>query len=121
MYRPARSLIPALASTLAFAVTLALITGAPAALAAPAASAESAQPAKWVSRNLTFIYQGFTTQYSCDGLRDNAVTILGALGAGRQDFNVTALPCAARGCVTIAALCSACAITEAVSRTHSSS
>jgi len=89
MYHPARSLVLALALTLAI--------GAPAVFAAPTASAESAQPAKWVSRDLTFIYQGFTTQYSCDGLRDNAVTILRALGASKHDFKVKALPCASRG------------------------
>ncbi len=58
---------------------------------------EAAQPAKWVSRDVNFTYQGFTTTYSCDGLRDNAVIILTALGARKQDLNVRETPCASRG------------------------
>ena len=28
------------------------------------------QSAVWTDKELTFVYQGFTTKYSCDGLRD---------------------------------------------------
>jgi hypothetical protein len=58
---------------------------------------EATQPAKWVNRDVNFTYQGFTTTYSCDGLLDNAVIILTALGARKQDLNVKETPCASRG------------------------
>jgi hypothetical protein len=60
---------------------------------APAARAESAV---WTPRELSFVYQGFTTTYSCDGLQDKVRSILLELGA-REDLKVTETPCAQLG------------------------
>jgi len=59
---------------------------------APAAGGE----AVWTPRELLFIYHGFTTKYSCDGLRDKVRSILLQLGA-REDLTVTETPCAELG------------------------
>jgi hypothetical protein len=60
---------------------------------APPARAESAV---WTPRELSFVYQGFTTTYSCDGLRDKVRSILLELGA-RQDLKLTESPCSSFG------------------------
>jgi hypothetical protein len=44
----------------------------------------SSTPAKWTPRKLHFIFQGFTTHYSCDGLQDQMKSILQKLGAGKD-------------------------------------
>jgi hypothetical protein len=81
------------ARTAGLALTLAV--GAGVALADnPAAPS---QPAKWVSRDVDFTYQGFTSQYSCEGLRSSVVTILRAFGARKKDLQVQITPCAAVG------------------------
>lgn len=61
-----------------------LLVGSAATVAAPtdATQIASAAPAKWVPRKLKFIYQGFTSKYSCDGLQDQMKQILQQLGAG---------------------------------------
>lgn len=82
-----------LAPRLFLAIALAVSTAT--ALAADPAS--GTQPAKWVSRDLNYTYQGFTTQYTCDGLRSSVVTLLRALGARRSDLDVQITPCAALG------------------------
>ena len=48
-----------------------------------AAPQGAAADAVWASRQVTFLYQGFTTQYSCDGLRDKVRGMLSKLGARR--------------------------------------
>jgi hypothetical protein len=60
------------------AVASVLLASLPA-FAAPQAPAE----AVWASRQVTFIYQGFTTRYSCDGLREKIRSMLSKLGARR--------------------------------------
>ena len=66
-------------------------------LALPARAAESAsaeaQPAVWTQKELTFVYQGFTTRYSCDGLRDKVWSVLLDLGARKNDLKVMQLGC----------------------------
>lgn len=57
-----------------------------------AASAER-QPAVWTEKELTFVYQGFTTKYSCDGLRDKVRDVLLDLGARKKGLKVTQLGC----------------------------
>ena len=37
--------------------------------------------AVWVPRHVSFVYQGFTAHYSCDGLRDKVREMLSKLGA----------------------------------------
>jgi hypothetical protein len=59
------------------------------------ASAGAARPddsAVWVPKEFTFRYQGFTTQYSCDGLRDKMRKVLLELGA-RPDLEVSNYGC----------------------------
>jgi hypothetical protein len=60
---------------------------------APPARAESAV---WTPRELSFVYQGFTTTYSCDGLRDKVRSVLLELGA-REDLQVSESPCLSLG------------------------
>jgi hypothetical protein len=66
--------------------TLAGVGPAPAAWAA-APDADNAQLAAWTPKELRFVYQGFTTRYSCDGLREKVRSALLALGA-RKDLTV---------------------------------
>ena len=55
------------------------------------AAAQDNLSAVWVPRKVQFIYQGFTTRYSCDGLRDEIESMLSKLGA--QDLKVREVPC----------------------------
>lgn len=59
--------------------------------AAPAA--EVAVPATWQRHEIEFVYMGFTTRYSCEGLRDKMKLLLRTLGA-RPGFEVEARACA---------------------------
>lgn len=45
------------------------------------------QPAVWTPREARFVYMGFTTHYSCEGLRDKVREVLLKLGA-RKDLKV---------------------------------
>jgi hypothetical protein len=63
--------------------------------AAAAAQTGSAQPAKWVQKKLYFAYLGFTTHYSCDGLRDKVRLVLLQLGARKQGLDVHEAGCTA--------------------------
>ena len=85
MNHPARSLV------------LGLMFASGASAASVAIAADQSQPAKWVSRDVNYTYQGFTSQYSCDGLRRNVVTIMRALGARKSDLNIKITPCVAPG------------------------
>lgn len=58
-----------------------------------AAPAEDAQSAVWAQKELTFIYQGFTTRYSCDGLRDKVWGVLLDLGAEKKGLKVQEWGC----------------------------
>jgi hypothetical protein len=63
------------------------------AASAPLAAADSGEgTAVWVQKELNFRYVGFTTKYSCDGLRDKMRRILLQLGA-RDDLKVTGYGC----------------------------
>lgn len=74
---------------------LAVAVLAVAMLSAPAWSAPAAESthtrAVWVPRHIQFVYQGFTTIYSCDGLRDKIRHMLRKLGA--RDLKVREVPC----------------------------
>jgi hypothetical protein len=74
--------------TFAFSVLLALSQAS----AAWAQAADDTQSAVWVPKEFKFVYQGFTTKYSCDGLRDKMRTVLLNLGA-RKDLHVNSLGC----------------------------
>ncbi|MGC8520132.1 MAG: hypothetical protein ACP5P4_16695 [Steroidobacteraceae bacterium] len=56
-----------------------------------AASAQGGIPAVWTNRHLRFIYQGFTTYYSCGGLREEVERMLQKLGA--RDLKVNEYGC----------------------------
>ena len=58
------------------------------------APAEGVPPtwAVWTPKELRFVYLGFTSHYSCDGLRDKMRAILLQLGA-RPDLDIRAVPC----------------------------
>jgi len=64
-------------------------------LSAPLWAAESVgqTPAVWADKELSFVYQGFTTRYSCDGLRDKMRDVLLDLGADKKSLKVTQLGC----------------------------
>lgn len=59
---------------------------------APAWAAQPPQAvhAVWVSREVHFTYQGFTTHYTCRGLKDSIVHLLSRLGA--RDLRVRDCP-----------------------------
>ena len=79
-----------IASSTALLVAAALCAAAgPAARAAASAADEAAV---WVQREVNFRYVGFTTKYSCDGLRDRMRRILLQLGA-RADLKMTGYGC----------------------------
>lgn len=59
------------------------------------ALAQGGVEAVWVPRHVSFVYQGFTTHYSCDGLRGKIRDMLLKLGA--HDLNVRAFGCTRLG------------------------
>jgi hypothetical protein len=67
-----------------------------AAAAETGSEAARGESAVWTPKEVLFIYQGFTTRYSCDGLRDKVRSILLELGA-REDLKVTETPCSELG------------------------
>jgi len=77
-------------------VALLTVAGWAAAAAADTGTQAARESAVWTPRELLFIYQGFTTRYSCDGLRDKVRSILLELGA-REDLKVTATGCFSPG------------------------
>jgi hypothetical protein len=88
MSNPGRFLVPAV---------VACVLGSSAWAAEGAAEGASAsgepQSAVWTDKELTFVYQGFTTRYSCDGLRDKVRGVLLDLGAQKKDLKVMQLGC----------------------------
>jgi hypothetical protein len=61
-----------------------------------AAATEEAVQAVWKTQELRFDYVGFTTKYSCDGLRDKVESVLLLLGA-RRDLEVRPFGCSRMG------------------------
>jgi hypothetical protein len=61
---------------------------------APASAADEVSPvmAVWVQKEVNFPYQGLTSYYTCDGIRDKVRAILKHLGA-RPGFKVTVRSC----------------------------
>jgi hypothetical protein len=68
------------------AAALTLLTAIPA-----LAADQDSVSAVWVPKEVHFIYQGFTTRYSCDGLRDQVRAMLEKMGA--QDLEVREAAC----------------------------
>jgi hypothetical protein len=59
-------------------------------------ASEDVQSATWKSQKLSMNYAGFTSKYSCEGLRDSVSQVLTALGV-RRDFTVSPYPCTRPG------------------------
>jgi hypothetical protein len=59
--------------------------------------ADSGQSAVWTQKEFQFTYQGFTTKYSCDGLRDKVRQILLQFGARKEDLKVYGYGCSSSG------------------------
>jgi len=74
------------------ALAAALVLTCAAAWAGPAQTSAASEPAVWVPKVLTFTYRGFTTRYTCDGLRTKVKNYLLELGA-RPDLEVRAWGC----------------------------
>src|SRR6516162_2607514 len=73
---------------------LALALGLAAASLASAAEPTGApQPAKWTVKKLRFVYMGFTTKFSCDGLQSKVRDVLLQLGARKSDLQVHQYGC----------------------------
>lgn len=58
---------------------------------APAAPGSGEVAAVWVPKEVKFVYVGFTTKYSCDGLQDRVQRLLSQLGA--RDLKVVGYNC----------------------------
>jgi hypothetical protein len=81
-----RSLVTCIASALA-------ALGSIAVSAQPASPADNATPAVWSTKQFSFIYTGFTTKYSCEGLESQVRSVLVSLGARRDDLKVIGTGC----------------------------
>ncbi|HUN26869.1 MAG TPA: hypothetical protein VMU67_11200 [Steroidobacteraceae bacterium] len=57
------------------------------------AGATEAVPAHWVQKKINFVYQGFTTHYSCEGLASDVRHVLRELGARASDLRVHEMAC----------------------------
>ena len=76
------------------AVALGLVAGAPVWADDAAAQPPIAwKPAVWVPKEVQFTYMGFTTHYTCDGLRDTVREMLLQLGARKDDLKLYETPC----------------------------
>lgn len=80
------SLIQSISRAASVAASTVLLAAVPA-----LAVAQGDVSAVWVPRHIQFIYQGFTTRYSCDGLRDEIREMLDKLGA--KDLKVREMAC----------------------------
>lgn len=78
-------------AALVAALSLCVVAAASSA-ASPTAASTAAESASWVQKEVNFRYVGFTTRYSCDGLRDRLRRILLQLGA-RDDLKMTGYGC----------------------------
>ena len=79
--------LPRLVSRWASAAAAMTLLAATPAWAAP----QDSVSAVWVPKHVQFIHQGFTTHYSCDGLRDEIRTLLQKLGP--RDLKVREFGC----------------------------
>jgi hypothetical protein len=83
----------ALRTSLAASALLVSLAVGPGIRSTHAADTAAAPPAHWVERTLDYTYMGFTTKYSCDGLRDNVRDVLLALGARKSDLKIQSRGC----------------------------
>jgi hypothetical protein len=59
----------------------------------PVLAADATEPAVWTQKEVQFTYMGFTTHFTCDGLRDAVREMLLQLGARKDDLKVYEQPC----------------------------
>jgi hypothetical protein len=89
--------LPALAAAVAVTClsgpVLAADDAPPAGSAPPIGVPVPTQPAVWVQKEVQFTYMGFTTHYTCDGLRDAVRAMVLQLGARKDDLKVYEEPC----------------------------
>jgi hypothetical protein len=88
-----RTLTPVSVPLVTIAACLAVWAGAPA-WAEPPAAGSGGETAVWTPKELRFTYMGFTSHYSCDGLRDKISSTLLKFGA-RKDLVVNEISCGA--------------------------
>ena len=83
-----------LGTSVFWAIALGMALGAPA-LADNAAAQPPIpwKPAVWVPKEVQFVYMGFTTHYTCDGLRDAVREMVLQMGARKDDLKVYETPC----------------------------
>lgn len=77
----------------AFTAPLAWAGDAQAGAGATAQPAADTQAAVWTPKEVQFTYMGFTSTYTCDGLRDTIREMLLHLGARKDDLQVYEQPC----------------------------
>jgi hypothetical protein len=96
MWKSTRRGLGTPAFTAAAAVVSLAAWGAPAWAADDGAQAAQPGPtefAVWTPKEAQFTYMGFTTHYTCDGLRDTVREMLLQLGARKDDLKVYEEPC----------------------------
>ena len=96
MWKPTRR-SPAFTAAVAV-VSFGACLGVPGWASAADDGAQAAPPvetefAVWTPKEIQFTYMGFTTHYTCDGLRDTIKEMLLQLGARKDDLKVTEQPC----------------------------
>jgi hypothetical protein len=79
---------------LAAALSGALCHGAAAAPGSTPAPAATGLPATWNEHEVTLAYQGLTTHYSCEGLKDKMGALLRYFGARPESIRLRAYGCA---------------------------
>jgi len=99
MWKSTRRKLGTPAFAAAAVVSLGAWLGAPSWADAADNSAPAADPtapaefAVWTPKEVQFTYMGFTTHYTCDGLRDAVRDMVLQLGARKSDLKVTEQPC----------------------------
>jgi hypothetical protein len=99
MWKSSRRKLGTPAFAAAAVVSLGACVGVPSLAAAADDGAPGAQPAApaefavWTQKEVQFTYMGFTTHYTCDGLREDIRDMLLQLGARKSDLKVTEEPC----------------------------
>ena len=98
MWKSTRQRLGTSALAVAAVVGLATLSGVPAwgadqAAQSGAGASAPTEAAVWTPKELQFTYMGFTTTYTCDGLRDTIREMLLQLGARKDDLKVYEQPC----------------------------
>ena len=75
------------------AVAVACLSAPVWAVDATVAAPVPTEPAGWTQKEVQFTYMGFTTHFTCDGLRDTVREMLVQLGARKDDLKVYEQPC----------------------------